>query len=651
MSYGDAIWYGGVIKGVDVPRRGYRWQGTLLVEVEDLGEIAVLMAGVIAQWFKEGDQVKIGLIEEPKKVGEHLVLGQNDFILDKVYDGDRIRVWPPFSKQVVIERSSYWNRSSIYRYRILAREAISERDLREVVSLEQYHYASKEVVVAVWRCPICGRFIESNTQPTCPDHGIPAKLQEIRGSLPSSRFLILELVDREPYEPKIVGYVRVDTPIPLMNRRIVENGRILIEKMIREKVFPKNWFHPTYWPLEDRKEILSRYRNLIDLYGSSSLARTVVGEEISGNALHRTNTSAARIARVVIHPDYRGDGLGVVAVKMAIEWIKSRRIPEMKKKKHVVETIAQMARYNPFFEKAGFKYLWDTGSGRPVLFYPITKEAEQIIGDFLKKDKYASKHGGRLYTSRIGTIQPITKNIVIKNLSKMYSSILDVRGLPEKLQEVLRAFGVERRLVERYVLRDVNFEIKPGEIVAVVGASGAGKTTLLRMIIGASMKKNDVRYKPNKGVIEIPENTRLSAFLPGELEPEFGQESLLEHMYVRLKDEAAAVELLNMVGLSDAVFYRARFTELSTGQKERAKLASILSTKPNLVVIDEFAAHLDPNTARRVARKIGVLARKMNITLIVSSNRSEILEALAPDSMIYVGYGTAYKIDLRNKSA
>ncbi|WP_228546741.1 hypothetical protein [Hyperthermus butylicus] len=47
----------------------------------------------------------------------------------------------------------------------------------------------------------------------------------------------------------------------------------------------------------------------------------------------------------------------------------------MKRAKHVVETIAQMARYNPFFEKAGFYYMWDTASSRPVLMYPLTEEA------------------------------------------------------------------------------------------------------------------------------------------------------------------------------------------------------------------------------------------------------------------------------------
>lgn len=74
-------------------------------------------------------------------------------------------------------------------------------------------------------------------------------------------------------------------------------------------------------------------------------------------------------------------------------------------------------------------------------------------------------------------------------------------------------------------------------------------------------------------------------------------ESIWEHVYRKIGDLNAAVEVLNRSGLSDAVLYRVKFSELSTGQKERAKIASLLTGKPNLLLIDEFAAHLDILTA------------------------------------------------------
>lgn len=192
-------------------------------------------------------------------------------------------------------------------------------------------------------------------------------------------------------------------------------------------------------------------------------------------------------------------------------------------------------------------------------------------------------------------------------------------------------------------MRDVSITINPGEIVVVVGASGAGKTTLLRMIIGGVMREKaeeSISYRSDQGTVEAPENAKLTALLPGEIEPVFGDETLLEHITRKTGDPAVAVEILNMVGLSDAVFYRARFNELSTGQKERAKMASLLAEKPNVMIIDEFTAHLDTLTAQRVARKIGSLARKAGITLIVATNRPEVIDALNPDKILFVGYGS-----------
>ncbi len=636
----------GEVINVDVPRIGYRWRGVLEIMLKGSIKVSLLMTGSIAQWFSKGDQVKVLFHNEPRYVrGEYIALPE-DYKLKRIWKGESILVWPPWSEEARVERRDPVKGEVIYEYRIRAREAVSESDFMEIAYLEQYHYASEEEIVAIWRCPICGKFIEANIQPKCPEHGIPARLQEIRGSLPSSRFLVLELIERRPFEPRIVGYVRVDTPIPLMHRRIVENGKVIVERMIREKVFPKNWFHPTFWPTvySKRRKLIARYKELLKLYGSRRLARAIVGEEIAHMALKIANTAAARIARVVVHPDYRGDGIGVLAVKMAVKWIMERRIPEMKKRKHVVETIAQMARYNPFFEKAGFVYMWETAGGRPVLMYPLSEEAKSLIKKFLHEDKYARKHGGKLYVTRFKEVEKLKGPIIIEGLTKRYSSILDVSRLPPELQEVLKAFGVERRLVEKYVLRDVNLVIAPGEIVVVVGASGAGKTTLLRMIIGAALGIKDNRYIPTSGKIEVPDNVKIEYMLPGEHEPKFGEETLLEHLVQKVNDPALAVEILNSVGLSDAVFYRAKFNELSTGQKERAKLASMLASRPNLLVIDEFAAHLDALTAQKVARKLSEIARRAGITVIAATNRIEVVRALTPDKIIYVGYGMTFSL-------
>ncbi len=630
----------GKVIGKEVPKKGFRWSyGELRVRGEDGQEYRIKLLGTLVQWFNEGDIVRV----EVEKLS-NVIEPNTNFKLYKVFEGSKVPeevgevlVWPLFRKEYTYPRLDPVSGDVLYTYKIVAREASTEEDYMAIVELEQYHYASKKELVALWKCPD-GEIIESNIQPTCKD-GSKAELVAIKGSLPASRFLVLELAERQPFEPRIVGYVRIDPPIPLMHRRIVrEDGTVLIEKNIRLKVFPKEWFYPTFWPEYLMKKLLRRYRKLAAKYGRRK-ALYMLSEKVKEEALRRCNTCAARIARVVVHPDYRGDGLGKLAVQAAIEWVRERRIPEMRKRKHVIETIAQMARYNPFFERVGFKFLWETASGRPALYYPLTDEARKRIEKFLKEDPYASKHGGVLYRPRFGGIEPLKGPIIFRNVTKVYESVLDLSKLPEKLQNVLKAFGVERRVVQKYVLRDVNLEIKPGEIVAVVGVSGAGKTTFLRLIYGAAKKIDDKRYKPTQGEITVPDNVKVAALLPGEVEPTFGDESLLEHMYRKLGDEVAAIEVLNVSGLSDAVFYRAKFSELSTGQKERAKIASLLAERPNLLLIDEFTAHLDFLTSQKVARKVAAIARQHKITLIVATNKQEVISVLRPDKMVYVGYG------------
>jgi len=101
------------------------------------------------------------------------------------------------------------------------------------------------------------------------------------------------------------------------------------------------------------------------------------------------------------------------------------------------------------------------------------------------------------------------------------------------------------------------------------------------------------------------------------------------------------------MGLSDAVLYRARPRELSTGQRERYRLALLLAERPDLLLLDEFAAHLDVPTARRVALGLGKLVRGVGITLVAATHRPEVIAALDPDLLVYVGYGGLMAIPRR----
>ena len=616
----------------------YRRKGYLVVKVEGYRNYRILeLPGSIAQRlvYTEDDEQRRVLIRAKRKKRRY---SRNEFELYRLYKGQRIKVRPPFQKEFIVNRLGPLSNKPIYSYKLIAKEATEEWEFERIAELEQYHYASEKEVVAVWRCDKCGTFIRSNVKPVCPKCGTDeyVHIAEIRSSTPASRFLVLHLADRKPREPDIVGYVRVDPPIPLMHRRLPDGK---IERNIRLKVFPKERFEKVFWPEKELKELYSKLKKQ-----NGYLARYKLWQEARKRAISESDSGASRIARVVIHPEYRSDGLGQAAVRAALERIKERHIPEMRREKHLVETIAMMARYNPFFEKVGFKYLWDTASGRPVLYYPLTEEGKKYIEKFLSTDPIAKQHQGRLWRPKFGKVETLSEPIRLVELTKKYTSELSLDELSEKVRVVLQSFGVHHRRVEKYVLHKVNLSIEPGEVVAVIGSSGAGKTTLLRMIIGAIEGMQSDLYQPDMGEVIVPKNAKLQAFIPGELEPKFGNDAILETIYRITGDESLAVEVLNISGISDAVLYRAKFHQLSTGQKERAKIAYLLAHRPNVLIIDEFAAHLDVPTAMRLARKVSSVARKSGMTLIVSTHRPAVVNALEPDSVIYVGFGVVEKL-------
>ena len=602
------------IKGVKIvnDRENFKnkWFGFINISLKNGVVLSLPCAGIVAQWLTEGTEVDLEIEELDNPTFD-------SYKLWRIYEGERIKVWPVFEayKEVVI--SDPVRNKEIYRYRLRIREAVRKKDFEHILELEQYHYASKKEILGIWKCMKCGVYILSNLKPTCKKCGSDEDMVifQIKGSLPTSRFLILELASRSTYEPEILGYVRVDTPVPKMNRRLPDGSII---RNIREQIFPEDWFSPLFYFDETGSEYFDYIRK---------------------KAVQYTNTAVARISRVVIHPDYRADGLGKLAVSYAVKWIEERRVPEMKRKKELVEVIAQMARFNPFFEKSGFKYLWDTGSGRPVLYYPLTKEAEKFISSFIKTDKYASKHKGRLYVPSFTKVAPLSDSIIFRNVTKYFENNLNIESLDLGLKRLLESFGVAERKIQRRVISKLDLEIKPKTILILIGASGAGKTTLLRLIVGKALKLKEDKFLPTEGDIYMPDNVKISVFIPGEFEPVFKNESIIEHIYNKTKDEIRAVEILNRCGLSDAVLYRARFFELSTGQKERAKIASLLADSPNLIIIDELASHLDSLTAMRMCRRLVSLIREMQITFIVSTHRMELIDAISPDRILYVGYG------------
>lgn len=162
---------------------------------------------------------------------------------------------------------------------------------------------------------------------------------------------------------------------------------------------------------------------------------------------------------------------------------------------------------------------------------------------------------------------------------------------------------------------DVDIEVEPGEVLAVLGPNGSGKTTLLRAIAGlVPIDSGEIRLddttldEPAAGVFVAPEHRPVGVV--------FQQYLLFEHLSAidnvafglrargTPKPEARrrAGEWLDRVGL--ATHQRARPSQLSGGQAQRVALARALAVDPRILLLDEPLAALDVSTRRQVRRDL-----------------------------------------------
>jgi iron complex transport system ATP-binding protein len=165
----------------------------------------------------------------------------------------------------------------------------------------------------------------------------------------------------------------------------------------------------------------------------------------------------------------------------------------------------------------------------------------------------------------------------------------------------LQIDGLDVRLGGRSVLEGVALSVEPGEVVGVLGPNGAGKTTLLRAAIGlAARAAGAVRLggRPLEGLSER-ERAGLAAYLPQERRvawnmPAWRIAALGAHDRAPVLAHALALEQLDALEIGDLA--ERGVLDMSGGERARVLLARLLVTRAPLLIADEPAAGLDPET-------------------------------------------------------
>lgn len=179
---------------------------------------------------------------------------------------------------------------------------------------------------------------------------------------------------------------------------------------------------------------------------------------------------------------------------------------------------------------------------------------------------------------------------------------------------------------------NVNFSIKKGEIVAIIGPSGSGKSTLLRCINGlVNVTSGDISINGSTGMV----------FQHFNLFPHMTCKENITYAPINVKKEnkekanLKAIELLKMVGLeSKADVYPA---QLSGGQKQRVAIARALAMEPNMMLFDEATSALDPEITGEVLNVMKNLAKE-HTTMVVVTHEMGFAKEVA-DRLVFMDKG------------
>jgi cobalt/nickel transport system ATP-binding protein len=186
-------------------------------------------------------------------------------------------------------------------------------------------------------------------------------------------------------------------------------------------------------------------------------------------------------------------------------------------------------------------------------------------------------------------------------------------------------------------LDGVNFSAKPGERIAIIGANGAGKSTLFKHFNGIlKPTSGEVLIKgeaiSNKNILEVRRTVGVVFQDPDDqiFAPTVKQDVAFGPMNLGLSPDEIekrvreSLETVRLTGFEERAPHH-----LSTGEKKKVAIAGILAMRPEVLVLDEPTAGLDPGGAMRLIKLINEMNRYLGITIITATHEVDIVPLLS----------------------
>lgn len=198
-------------------------------------------------------------------------------------------------------------------------------------------------------------------------------------------------------------------------------------------------------------------------------------------------------------------------------------------------------------------------------------------------------------------------------------------------------------------VKNANFTINEGEVVAIIGVSGAGKSTLLRCINRLLEPTSGEVFIDGKEILHCSERKaqiirckmgmvfqnfnllQRSLVIRNVLMGRLGYISTMRSLFFSRAysrdDFDIALDCLRRVGLEDLAYRRV--DALSGGQQQRVGIARVLAQQPSIILADEPISNLDPTRAREIMNLLHEIHRRERLTMVVSLHNIEIAKEYA----------------------
>lgn len=214
--------------------------------------------------------------------------------------------------------------------------------------------------------------------------------------------------------------------------------------------------------------------------------------------------------------------------------------------------------------------------------------------------------------------------------------------------EILKVEHLNKYYGKWQALHDINFDLKQGEVLTLLGPSGSGKSTLLRTLNGLEAFRDGAIYFHGQKIDPSPKNWQSlrqkigMVFQSYDLFPNLTvlENVALAPMKVQKRPQEEVVKeaegLLKEVGL--AQYAKSFPRELSGGQKQRIAIVRALMMHPEIMLFDEVTASLDPEMVRGVLEIMSNLSKEKHMTMIIVTHEMSFAQKIA-DEVLFLEDG------------